>query len=62
MSAFKVPIHEWIKFLSNLALPVSLTMEGMTMSGTEPAEPRPPSARSAGRALRTRRRLATNKT
>ena len=62
MSAFKVPIYEWIKVLSNLALPVSLALEGMTMSGTEPAEPRPPSARSASRALRARRRLATNQT
>ncbi len=62
ISAFEVPVNEWIKFMSNLARPFSLAMDGMTMSGTAAAEPRPPSARSASRALRTRRRLATKQT
>ena len=38
ISASKVPINKWIKFVSNLVLPVSLAMEGLTMTGDEPSE------------------------
>ena len=38
ISASKVPVNKWIKFVSNLVLPVSLAMEGMTMAGGEAAE------------------------
>jgi len=38
ISASKVPVNKWIKFVSNLVLPVSLAMEGMTMAGAEAAE------------------------
>lgn len=38
ISASKVPINKWIKFVSNLVLPVSLAMEGLTMTGEEARE------------------------
>lgn len=38
ISASKVPVNKWIKAVSNLVLPVSLAMEGMTMIGDEASE------------------------
>ena len=38
ISASKVPVNKWVKFVSNLVLPVSLAMEGLTMSGGEASE------------------------
>ena len=38
ISASKVPVNKWIKAVSNLVLPVSLAMEGMTMIGEEASE------------------------
>ncbi len=38
ISASKVPINKWIKHVSNLVLPLSLSMEGATMSVLDAAE------------------------
>lgn len=38
ISASKVPINKWIKHVSNLVLPLSLSMEETTMSGPDAAE------------------------
>ncbi len=38
ISASKVPINKWIKHVSNMVLPLSLSMEETTMSGTDAAE------------------------
>ncbi len=38
ISASKVPINKWIKHVSNLVLPLSLSMEEATMSGPDAAE------------------------
>ena len=51
ISASKVPINKWIKHVSNLVLPLSLSMEEATMSGRTRRKPRPPSARSGSRSI-----------
>lgn len=38
ISASKVPINKWIKHVSNMVLPLSLSMEEVTMSGPDAAE------------------------
>ena len=38
ISASKVPINKWIKHVSNMVLPLSLSMEEMTMAGPDASE------------------------